>query len=136
MGDFRSVSTCTRFGRFDSIFPAARGDDFNSRFARLAVLYEDLSIEANGMTAPNASLPTLERHSCQYRKQYFARRAIGTLCEFTEAVRALNRTPHFDSVLRDFHPDQTEAWRDAERFFSENESMIQKIRNDVGGHFG
>lgn len=136
MGDFRSVSTCTRFGRFTSIFPASNSGDFNARFARLAVLYEDLSLEIHGINATAGLLATLERNSDAYRRNYFLRRAIGTLYEFAEAVRALDRTPDFASFGLSFNPEQSRAWIDAKNFFDSNFSMIKKIRNDVGGHFG
>jgi len=100
------------------------------------VLYEDLSLEIFGIDAAKGSLPTLERHSPEYRKQYFARRAIGTLCEFAESMRALDRTPEFQKLAQVFDGEQAQAWNDARAFFAQNELMIKKIRNDVGGHFG
>jgi hypothetical protein len=136
MSDFRSVSTRTRVGRFDAIFPAARGDDFNARFARLGVLYEDLSIEVAGITALKQSFPAMEKLGYQYRQQYFARRAIGTLLEFAEAIRALGRTAQFSELIAALDSEQIQVWKDASDFFDVNEPVVRRIRNDVGGHFG
>ena len=136
MNDFQGVSTRTRFGRFSDVFPESMSKDFNARFARLAVLYEDLSLEISGMVADEGSLATLARHSDAYRKHYFARRAIGTLSEFAEAVKRLSEAPDFSKFESTFDEEQSRVWNAGAKFLDENRAMIEKVRNDVGGHFG
>jgi hypothetical protein len=51
-------------------------------------------------------------------------------------VRLLDGTPEFTHFAHAFDVDQVTAWHEARKFFDENEELIQKIRNDVGGHFG
>jgi hypothetical protein len=118
------------------VFSDSMSKDFNARFARLAVLYEDLSLEISGMVADGGALAALERHSDAYRKHYFARRAIGTLSEFAEAVKRLSDTPDFGKFASAFDQEQSRAWNAATKFLDENRVMIDKVRNDVGGHFG
>jgi len=106
------------------------------RFARLAVLYEDLSLEISGMIADEGSLKPLARHSDAYRKHYFARRAFGTLSEFADAVQRLRESSDFGKFESTFNLEQSGTWKAATKFLGENRAMIERVRNDVGGHFG
>jgi hypothetical protein len=133
MGDCRIERRSAAFG---ALFHTSQGAEFNCQFVRIAVLYEDLSLEVHGIDAARGSLPTLERHSHQYRRIYFARRAICTLCEFANAVSQLSKAPHFKILAEGFDPVQTQAWNDAKTFFDLKQSVIKQVRNDVGGHFG
>lgn len=116
----------------------------DAQIARLFVLYEDLRIELTGIT--QHSIPVLdildpfdEREPIsvgQYRLHYFLRRSIGTIYEFAEGLRLLNREREFLDVKNVFEDVHSDIWGKAVVFFDQNENVIQNIRNDIGGHFG
>ena len=35
-----------------------------------------------------------------------------------------------------FSPEGLVLWNEAQRFFGSNEALLEKVQNDVGGHFG
>lgn len=116
-----------------------------ARIARLCVLYEDMRIELRAVSAP--SMPRLdvldpegrdeERQDVgKYRRHYFLRRSIGTLHEFAEGLRLLQDWPEFSAALSIAPDDLTVIWNSSVAFFESKESLIEKVRNDIGGHFG
>jgi hypothetical protein len=102
--------------------------------ARLSVLYEDLRIEVEGISA--VSIPALDVTSQTYRAQYFLRRAIASLVEFADALRLLDGKSEFSQIKSGFNPQLVRYWNRSVSFFDRHEQHLKLIRNDVGGHFG
>jgi hypothetical protein len=133
-----------RYGKLKDIFGSRRNRPFDIHLARLSVLYEDLRIELQGMIA--RSLPRLDvldprwehpedpKLTGRYRRYYFLRRTIATLNEFSECFNRIRRCPEFDEARKD--PEVATILDDAIRFFTTHKPTIQRIRNDIGGHFG
>lgn len=123
---------------------------FDAKLARVCVLFEDLRIEIRGVA--ERSVPALdildpERENWavpeltgRYRQLYFIRRSLATLRDFEEALRLIIEDIAKDANLRlTFHGLRDEApsaWDAAIQFFNTHRTMLQGIRNDVGGHFG
>jgi hypothetical protein len=72
----------------------------------------------------------------KYRRHYFLRRSIGTLDEFAEGLRLLQERPDFSAVMATAPADLAAIWDSSIAFFESNESLIKKVRNDIGRHFG
>jgi len=108
--------------------------EMHALIARLAVLYEDLRIETFGIVAE--SLPKLDYTDSKYRSNYFLRRSIATLIEIAEAFRMLDENPDFQRVKAKFDHQHTIRWKRAVWFFKRFEPVLEKVRNDIGGHFG
>ncbi len=123
---------------------------FDAKLARICVLFEDLRIEIRGIS--ERSLPALDvldpeednwinpASTGKYRSFYFLRRSLVTLCEFAEALRLIvadiNNDAKLNPNFRVLTSEGIEAWHAAVRFFDENEAVLNRIRNDIGGHFG
>lgn len=79
-------------------------------------------------------------HTGLYRHLYFIRRTLATLREFAEALELLTKDMDKDPSLRPTFvglSDEAPAlWDAAMQFFKTNRTLLEKIRNDVGGHFG
>ncbi|MGB0002453.1 MAG: hypothetical protein WBQ04_20210 [Candidatus Acidiferrales bacterium] len=108
--------------------------DAHARMARLCVLYEDLRIEVKATA--ERSIPFLDVTCVQYRENYFLRRSIATLVEFAEAIRLLDECVEFQPIKKTFPTELKDRWKGGVRFFREREQFFEKVRNDVGGHFG
>jgi len=83
--------------------------------------------------------PLLEEASgSTYRTLYFMRRAIGTLVEFEEALGRISEMPEFLEARRRGSHEAVylSDWCPAVDFFGTRGTLLKKIRNDVGGHFG
>lgn len=106
--------------------------DINVTVARLAVLFEDLRIEMNGIVA--RSLSKLDYTDRRYRRVYFVRRSIVTLLEFKSALLRLNQLPAFREIKTRFHKDESKAWDAAVEFFQQQTNPLKHARNDLGGH--
>ncbi len=128
-------SVC-RVGPVRRLFGKDPGNQLAARVLRLAVLYEDLRLEAMGVSAKQGSMPRLDTPDHKYRALYFLRRAVGSLVEFEEALTFLQESPQFDQIRASFKNQQASAWDAALSFFKANRSLLKRIRNDVGGHFG
>ncbi|MBZ5578719.1 MAG: hypothetical protein LAP40_19325 [Acidobacteriia bacterium] len=112
------------------------------------MLYEDLRIEILAVAEESISkLDVLDpqgedldhpERAGAYRRHYFLRRSIGTLCEIATAIGHLDSDPDFQLIRATggFEGFAKQTWDGAVEFFRTNESLIKKIRNDVGGHFG
>ena len=97
------------------------------------MLYEDLRIETTAIAED--SIPALDVTDVRYRRHYFLRRSIATLVEFAEALRLLNDCSDFNDVRLGFDEEVIEMWSEGITFFHENETFLERIRNDTGGHF-
>jgi len=129
------MNTKIRMQVLGRVFPAALEDkDLSARIVRLCVLYEDLRIELMAIAQKN--IRVLDATDRRYTKNYFLRRSIATLLEFAEALRLLNACPEFDSIRTEFPADISGRWEAAVGFFKDNEGFLQRVRNDIGGHFG
>jgi hypothetical protein len=106
----------------------------HAHIARLSVLYEDLRIETYGII--EESLPALDFTDEAYRRNYFLRRSIATLFEFAEELRLLHRLDNFAEIQSKFDELSLKRWNKAVRFFGRHERYFEKVRNDIGGHFG
>jgi hypothetical protein len=122
-----------RAKRINQIF--RHGSDYDSRLARLAVLYEDLRLENLGASAK--SIDALDSSGVDVRRVYFIRRSIATVREFAEALRLLDEYPEFAPIRAKFDSQRQTMWgKSNERFFARREPYFGRIRNDFGGHFG
>jgi hypothetical protein len=109
--------------------------DLHAHLARLTVLYEDLRLEL--LASAEDEMKVLDGNGINYRKQYFMRRAIATTVEFAEAFRLLNARTDFQSLIRSqFSSAHEIEWRECVSYLADHEREIERIRNDVGGHFG
>ena len=106
----------------------------HAHLVRLIVLYEDLRLELVG--ASEGEIELLDGTTVNFRKQHFMRAAIGTTIEFAEEFRLLNESGDFQDIRSKFASVHLAEWRQAIDFFAEHEPAIEKIRNDIGGHFG
>jgi hypothetical protein len=112
--------------------------------ASLCVLYEDLRIELSACSeASNPRLDILDPidvkrkdRPAAYCRHYFLRRSIGTPRDVAESLRLMDDCEEFEALRRSFDPEIETISTAAIDFFQSNEPLIQKIRNDVGGHFG
>ena len=106
----------------------------HAHMARLTVLYEDLRIELTA--GSEASIPVLDATDPSYRRIYFLRRSIATLIEFAETIRLLDECPEFQTVKQCFGRGGEKYWESGLRFFKRHEPFLERVRNDIGGHFG
>jgi hypothetical protein len=124
--------TTTWFNSLARVFPP---DRLHIRVARLIVLYEDLRIEESGILA--RTIPPLEMvNNGDYRIRYFLRRTVCTLLEFAEAFRLVDSLDQFNDLRVRFDGTRLKQWNEAVDFFKQEEPLIRRIRNDLGGHFG
>jgi hypothetical protein len=129
------MNTKIRMQELRKVFPSdADSADPSARIARLCVLYEDLRIEL--MAIAQKSIRVLDATDRRYTKNYFLRRSIGTLVEFAEGLRLLDESREFNGIKASFPSEIGERWNAAVVFFKDNKDFLQKIRNDIGGHFG
>jgi hypothetical protein len=133
------------------VFSAKQGRrQFDAKLARVCVLFEDLRIEIRGVS--ERSLPALDvldtenenwlnpGFTGRYRTFYFLRRSLLTLREFAEALRLIvndmNQDPNLKPTFQELTNEAKAAWDAGIRFFEVNEGKLNKIRGDIGGHFG
>jgi hypothetical protein len=131
----------TRSGTFARTFRYGRESVFELSLARMLVLFEDIRIEFIAAAMLPGTLPLVE-DACgpEYRMCYFIRRGIGTLREYCETVARLSGTDEFQAFEAQLDSsndrDYREEWLPAAEFFGRQRTLLEKIRNDVGGHFG
>jgi hypothetical protein len=116
------------------VFAFAHGEMAHAHVARLAVLYEDLRIECLALVEP--SIPVLDVTDERYRANYFLRRCIATLVEFSETIRLLDECAEFQAVKARFSGELRNYWNEGFLVFHTNEEFLERVRNDIGGHFG
>lgn len=134
-----------RMARLLDVFSVVQKRQFNAKLARLCVLYEDLRVEMCGIA--ELSIPALDildsekdnsktpERIGKYRRYYFIRRSLGTICEFSEALRLIQEDPDLRLASR-VDEDVNATLRSAVALFDTNKSRLRVIRNDIGGHFG
>jgi hypothetical protein len=93
-----------------------------------------LRIETYGIV--EESIPALDFNDEAYRRNYFLRRSIATLFEFAEEIRLLCGLDDFDGIRSKFDEASLKRWNKAVKFFGRYERYFEKVRNDIGGHFG
>jgi hypothetical protein len=108
----------------------------HANIVRIIVLYEDLRIELASFNVANIDLHADWINNGQYRKRYFLRRSIGTISELSDVFSQLDRDTLFAEVLKTFDNISAAAWKSTVAFFDSNAWLFQKVRNDLGGHFG
>jgi hypothetical protein len=92
----KPIVTRLRYGRLSAVFPTQRNKLLHQQIARLCVLFEDLRIEVSGMAAED--LGRLDEVDPKLRGLYFLRRSVGTLHEFTEALREIDQSVEFTEI--------------------------------------
>ena len=103
------------------------------QFARLCVLYDDLTLE---FTAANEdAMPLLDKSGRDNRRFYFVRRTLGTLSELRGAIGALEKSTTFQARKTAWEHGAQKEWNEAAKFFDTNHRFLKDWRNDVGGHF-
>ena len=127
------AKTIIKVGRLRRVFPQDTRL-LSAWIARFSVLYEDIRLEVNGMYEQALSEKT--KIDFPVQQVYFLRRAIATLVEIAEVLRLIDREPAFVRLKADFDEMTLEYWTGAIDFFNENERLLERVRNDVGGHFG
>jgi hypothetical protein len=106
----------------------------HAHLVRLMVLYEDLRLEFLG--ASEDHMKPLDGTTVNFRKQHFMRAAVGTTIEFAEEFRLLDEFHGFVEIRSKFSAEHLAEWVESVEFFREHEPGLEKIRNDIGGHFG
>jgi hypothetical protein len=135
IGSKAMKKSATRMRELTRVFDTdGIGQQMPAQIARLTVLYEDLRIELYALRED--SFETLDVTDDDYRKLYFLRRALATLIEFAETVRLLSECDEFKRFLKSIDPEIQPYWTNGATYFKEKEPLLEKIRNDVGGHFG
>ena len=107
---------------------------FVSRALRLFVLYEDLRIEYLGAMV-SVPIVAIEDIGKNFRRNYFIRRSLVTLIEFSSAISRLNEVKEWKKHVGQTNDGLAQRWNAATNYFSENASNWKKLRGDVGGHF-
>jgi hypothetical protein len=131
-----SKAALVRVRELNRVFEPLSESNFEAIIARLAPLYEDLRIELHGI-AKN-SIASLDQLDVRYRRIYFLRRSLATLCEFAESLRHLESCPEFGLIASQLAKEKEidRRWRRASAFFKRQETTLKLVRNDIGGHFG
>ena len=132
----RPTSTRSLFAKLTRVFAFVdqEEDDLEAaQLMRLAVLFEDLRIETTGLKMRRSD-PFLADCSPDVRIMYFLRRSLATLYEFNDALYAVSRTKAFKSL--ELSPAERGTWDEAVCFFQKHNAFINRVRNDVGGHYG
>jgi hypothetical protein len=107
--------------------------DLHAILAQVAVLYEDLRLELTGL---EKEFPDLQAIGKNYRRNYFVRRSIATLVEFSVALKMLDDNADWQAVKARFNSESAAGWLAAMKYCKENHLYLKKIRDDFGGHFG
>jgi hypothetical protein len=139
-----------RTAQLRRVFDGDKKRQFDAKLARVCVLFEDLRIEICGLH--ERSLPALDildpknenwlapEQTGKYRQFYFIRRSLATLRDFEEALRLIiedmNNDPSLHLTFRGLTDEAPGAWDAAIQFFNTNRTLLQEMRNDIGGHFG
>ncbi|HLG57923.1 MAG TPA: hypothetical protein VI485_21435 [Vicinamibacterales bacterium] len=129
------ISSHTRVGRPATLFRYADADEktMQVQFARLCVLYDDLTLE---FTAANEdAIPLLDKSGRDNRRFYFVRRTLGTLSELRGAIAVLEKSATFQKRKAAWEHGAQKEWNAAAAFFAANHKFLKDWRNDVGGHF-
>jgi hypothetical protein len=122
-----------RFANLGRVFKGGESDLLN-QVACLAVLYEDLRIELNGLKTGEERLGDLDTLGWNYRFFYFLRRSLVTLCEFRGALTRIGMSPEFKEAKDALALHHRQHIADADRFFQEHADLLKGLRNDLGGH--
>ncbi len=128
----KSQRSITRFGSLRSVFPL---DSLHAHLVRLIVLSEDLKIELRGIQTESIEPLDLTGEG-SIRQRYFLRRCVGTLLEFAEAFRLIDKCDGIEVVKSSFGDEASEVWDKTIDFFKSHEQLLRLVRNDLGGHFG
>jgi hypothetical protein len=108
--------------------------DFVSRAVRLFVLYEDLRIEYLGAMIP-IPIEAIEDIGKNYRRNYFIRRSLVSLIEFSGALNRLNAIKEWRQHIEQENDDIAKRWKAAIAYFNDNHKRWETLRGDIGGHF-
>lgn len=130
----RPTFTRSRVGRLTPIFGGDKDADLKRHVARLSVLFEDLRIEIAGVAADDLS--GLDEAGRRMRQRYFLRRSFATLFGFAETLEELDQCPGFVGIKERIDPLHQSLWTEAVKYFSQNRPSIERVRSNVGGHFG
>lgn len=138
------AKSTVRYGNLRRVFRTGNANAFDAHLVQLCVLFEDLRIEALGVTAGQMArldvLDSVTEHPKdkvkrgRYRRHYFLRRAVATIREFASCLDDMRRCREFEIIRQNATFQQT--LDDATRFFSGTAQMINTVRNTSGGHFG
>ncbi|MEO5924333.1 MAG: hypothetical protein ABIR70_10950 [Bryobacteraceae bacterium] len=120
--------------RLYQIFAGEHHRDVKRGVVGLSALFEDLRIEIAGITARRIS--KLDETSRRMREYYFLRRSFGTLYEFAEVVEELDHCDGFTEVKSQIKPRLLIDWTEAVAYFAARKAAIERVRSNVGGHFG
>jgi hypothetical protein len=108
--------------------------EFVARAIRLLVLYEDLRIEYLGSMVPVA-IEALEDIGKNFRRNYFIRRSLVSLIEFSGALSRLNAIKEWREHIEQKNDEIKKQWKDAIKYFNEHHKRWETLRGDVGGHY-
>jgi hypothetical protein len=108
--------------------------NFVSRAVRLFVLYEDLRIEYLGVMIP-IPIEAIEDIGKNYRRNYFIRRSLVSLIEFSGALNRLNAIKEWRQHIEQKNDDIAKRWKAATTYFNDHHKRWETLRGDIGGHF-
>jgi len=138
--DFQAVERATFRGSFGAVFRTVPDSAFERGLARLCVLYEDIRIEILGASLPSSAVVALEASGSHYRHLYFMRRALLSLREFDSAIEQIRYSTEFQNLEAQARSESDayylRLWVPAWEFFRAQGTLLNRIRGDVGGHFG
>src|SRR5262245_567647 len=90
--------------------------EFVARAVRLFVLYEDLRIEYLGAMVP-IPIEAIEDIGKNYRRNYFIRRSLVSLIEFSGALNRLNAIKEWREHIDQKNDDLSKQWKAAIKYF-------------------
>jgi hypothetical protein len=100
--------------------------------ARLIILREDFMLELHGIIAEN--LDELDGHSAQWRRTYFFRSSVRTLCEIQGALTTIRMNPEFKRILRRQTTKEQSELRQICAKLHAATTITKGIRDSLGGH--
>jgi hypothetical protein len=118
-------STKVKWKSLRSVFDG-RDEELDACVARICVLFEDLRLELDEAGLSETTAP---------RRNYFVRRSIATLREFTEGLLRLNGLSGFQRVLQRLDTSHRGEWNSSIARLGELKDRINRERNHYGGHF-
>ncbi len=107
---------------------------FVARAIRLFVLYEDLRIEYLGAMT-HVPIEALDDIGMRFRRNYFIRRSLVSLIEFSGALNRLNSVREWREHIGQKNDDIAKRWQVAVRYFNDNHKRWETLRGDIGGHY-
>ena len=99
---------------------------------RLCILREDLTLEFHAIDA--LSIKSLDKHSAVWRRLYFYRHLVGTLCEIRRALQSLLKVAEFQKIVKAKPLKWRAHFNDLVRKLDDDYLLIKDTRDTISGH--